>query len=162
MAEPPVTFRQSLGRILTPFYMIAFRMSRGMTLGVRGAVLDERGRVFLVKHTYVPGWYLPGGGVDPGETIGQAMARELVEEANIVITAPPELRGLYQNREISRRDHVAFFVIRTFSQSGPRLADAEIADTGFFPLEALPPDTTKATHRRLAEIAGERQPDGYW
>jgi len=162
MVEPPITYRQSLGRILTPFYMFGFRVSRGMTLGVRGAVLDERGRVFLVKHTYVPGWYLPGGGVDPGETIGEAMARELVEEANIVVTAPPELRGLYQNREISRRDHVAFFVIRAFSEGGPRFADAEIAEAGFFPLEALPPDTTKATHRRLAEITGERQPDGYW
>ena len=162
MNDETVTFRQALGRFLTPFYMLGFRLVRGMTLGVRAAVLDGEGRVFLVKHTYVPGWYLPGGGVDPGETIGEAIARELMEEGNIAVAAPPQLLGLYQNREVSRRDHVAFFVIRAFSQGTPRLADLEIAEAGFFPLNALPPDTTNATHRRLAELAGTRQPDGYW
>jgi|EndMetStandDraft_2_1072991.scaffolds.fasta_scaffold116407_2 8-oxo-dGTP pyrophosphatase MutT (NUDIX family) len=162
MDNEAVTLRQATGRLLTPFYMVFNRMMRGMTLGVRGAVLDDRGRVFLVKHTYVPGWYLPGGGVDPGETIEEAIAREVREEGNITITAPPQMLGLYQNREISRRDHVAFFVIRSFSQAAPALANFEIAASGFFALDALPADTTLATHRRLGELAGTRQPDGYW
>jgi ADP-ribose pyrophosphatase YjhB (NUDIX family) len=162
MNDQAVTFRQAIGRLLTPFYMLVFRIIRGMTLGVRAAVLDREGRVFLVKHTYVPGWYLPGGGVDPGETISEAVMRELMEEGKIAVTAPPQLLGLYQNREVSRRDHVAFFVIRSFRQDTPWLADAEIAEVGFFALDALPPDTTQATHRRLAELAGTRAPDGYW
>jgi hypothetical protein len=37
-----------------------FRLTRAMTLGVRAAVLDGEGRVFLVRHTYTPGWHLPG------------------------------------------------------------------------------------------------------
>ena len=162
MRATNVTFRQKLGRVLTPFYMLKSRVTRGMTLGVRGAVLDGQGRVFMVKHTYVPGWYLPGGGVDGGETIADAMARELLEEGNITVTSPPELLGLYQNREVNRRDHVAFFVIRSFALGQAKQADAEIADVGFFHPDDLPPDTTKATHRRLAEIAGTRTPDGYW
>ena len=43
-----------------------------MTLGVRGLVIDKGQRVFLVTHTYVPGWQLPGGGVEPGETMAEA------------------------------------------------------------------------------------------
>ncbi|WP_245196551.1 NUDIX domain-containing protein [Labrys sp. LIt4] len=142
--------------------MIYSRMQRGMTLGVRAAVLDGQDQVFLVRHTYVPGWYLPGGGIETGETALEALARELEEEGHIHLEGPPELQGLYWNREVSGRDHVAFFVVRHYTQTQPRLPDREIAEAGFFSLDALPEETTKATRRRLDEVAGRRQPDGLW
>ncbi|WP_245443308.1 NUDIX domain-containing protein [Labrys okinawensis] len=142
--------------------MIYSRMQRGMTLGVRAAVLDGQDQVFLVRHTYVPGWYLPGGGIETGETALEALARELEEEGHIRLEGPPELQGLYWNREVSGRDHVAFFVVRHYTQTQPRLPDREIAEAGFFSLDALPEETTKATRRRLDEVAGRRQPDGLW
>lgn len=154
--------RQRIGRLITPLLFGYFHLVRGMTLGVRAAVLDGDNRVFLVRHTYVPGWYLPGGGIEAGETSQEALARELEEEGNIRLDGPAELRGLYWNQEASRRDHVAFFVVRQFTQLQPRLPDAEIAEAGFFPLDALPEDATMATHRRLDEVAGKRDPDGFW
>ena len=65
---------------LVHFY---WRFSRGLTLGVRAVVLDAEGRVFLIKHSYAAGWHLPGGGVEAGETLVEALARELREEGNI-------------------------------------------------------------------------------
>lgn len=132
-----------------------------MTLGVRGALFDPEGQVFLVRHSYVPGWYLPGGGVDPGETIEQAFAREMSEEGGFVIEGPPELFGLYLNRGLSRRDHVALYVSRRWRvENPPKLPNLEIVESGFFPVDALPEGATAATRRRLAEIAGaERSPD---
>ena len=68
-----------LGRLMH-FY---WRFSRAMTVGVRGMVLDGEGRVFLIKHSYVDGWHMPGGGVEVGETLLEALTRELAEEGNI-------------------------------------------------------------------------------
>jgi ADP-ribose pyrophosphatase YjhB (NUDIX family) len=162
MSISTMTTGQRLGRIAMPFYMAWSRFSRGMTLGVRAAVFDREDRVFLVKHTYVPGWYLPGGGVEVGETIEQALARELAEEGHIRLEGMPSLLGIYHNREASRRDHVAFFVARRFTQERPRLPDREIAEAGLFPVAALPEDVTAATRRRLDEVAGRRVADGLW
>ena len=129
-----------------------WRMSRGLTLGVRGLVIDSQGRVFLVKHTYMRGWHLPGGGVEPGETVLDALARELKEEGNIELLEPPTQGGVYFQASISRRDHVVLFVVRRFHQPAPPVPDREIMAHGFFALDALPEDTGAATRARIAEV----------
>src|SRR5688572_2784023 len=79
------TVRRTFEPILRRVLHLYWRFARAMTLGVRALVIDGQGRVFLVKHSYVSGWHLPGGGVEPGETLRQALARELREEGNIEI-----------------------------------------------------------------------------
>src|SRR5580704_10582926 len=129
-----------------------WRFARGLTLGVRALVLDEARQVFLVNHTYVKGWHLPGGGVEPGETLLTALARELAEEGNIELTAPPRLHGMFFNGRISRRDHVACYVVDAFRESAPFAPNREIAAARFFPLDELPGDTTAGTRARIAEV----------
>ena len=132
---------------------------RAMTLGVRGAVVDADNRVFLVRHTYIAGWFLPGGGVERGETFRDALERELLEEGGIRLTGEPELRSLHFNRV---RDHIAVYLIRDFAQDAPKQPDYEIAEAGFFPLDALPDGATPATRARLAEMFGGAEVSGFW
>ena len=122
-----------------------FLFVRGMTLGVRAVVLDADNRVFLVRHSYVSGWYLPGGGVDYGETMEQAMRRELKEEGDIDLTGEAVLHGIFLNSHISRRDHVAVYVVRQFRQDRLPEPNHEIAECGFFAISALPEGTTPGT-----------------
>ena len=133
---------------------IYWRFARAMTLGVRALVIDAEGRVFLVKHSYVSGWHLPGGGVEAGETLNQAIARELREEGNIEMTAAPRLHGIFFNNRASRRDHVALFVVRAFRQTAAPVPNGEIIAHGFFAPDALPNDTTAATRARIIEVLG--------
>ncbi len=133
-----------------------------MTMGVRAVVLDRNRSVFLVRHGYVPGWHFPGGGVDTGESCLHAMARELREEGHIEVTGPAQLHGLYFNREASKRDHVAVYVVREFKIGPPRAPDWEIAESGFFPVDALPEGVTRGTRERLAEILVGIPPAAEW
>jgi ADP-ribose pyrophosphatase YjhB (NUDIX family) len=130
---------------------IYWRFSRGLTLGVRAAIFDAEGRVFLVKHGYSPGWHLPGGGVETGETFEQALAREMAEEANVT-DAKPVLHAIFQNPAATKRDHVAVYVVREFQWKGPVAPSFEIRESGFFPADRLPDGVTEGTRRRLAEI----------
>lgn len=141
------------------------RFVRPLTMGVRAAVErdgPDGAEVFLVRHTYVAGWHLPGGAVEVGETAGEAVLREVREECAIAVEGPPELVGLYFNRRASRRDHVALYRVRRFRVEAPRRADWEIVEAGFFPRSRLPEGTTPATRARLGEIYDGREPTADW
>ncbi len=147
---------------LRRIFHLYWRFARGMTLGVRAVVLDRDNRVFLVKHSYVSGWHLPGGGVEAGETFGDALRRELVEEGRIEVLGEPALHGLFLNSHVSRRDHVAVYLIRNFSQDRLPEANREIIACGFFEANALPVETTKGTRLRIAEVLESREPISTW
>ena len=144
--------RKRLEPLLRHIFHLYWRIARGMTLGVRGVVLDGEDRVFLVKHSYVAGWHLPGGGVEAGETFLEALRRELIEEGRIELTDEPVLHGLFLNGHVSRRDHVAVYVIRQFRQDRLPKPNREIIDCGFYDVAALPAETTQGTRLRIAEV----------
>ncbi|MBO0663280.1 NUDIX domain-containing protein [Jiella sp. MQZ9-1] len=137
-------------------------LTRPMTLGVRGAAFDAQGRIFLVRHTYIRGWYMPGGGVDAGEAAEDALLRELSEEGNLEVEARPTLIGVYCNNTQSKRDHVILYRCDGVTQHEVKTPDREIAESGFFTLDNLPDGLTDATRRRLDELAGRQPIDRYW
>jgi 8-oxo-dGTP pyrophosphatase MutT (NUDIX family) len=154
--------RHAYGPLIRPLLHVYWRFARAVTLGVRAMVIDGQGRVFLVQHSYLAGWHLPGGGVETGETLATALARELMEEGNIALTATPQLFAVYYNKRVSKRDHVALYVVREFTQSAPPQPNREIVAHGFFAPDALPDDTGRATRARLAEVLGGVAVSEWW
>ena len=139
-----------------------WRFARGLTVGVRAVVIGGDGRVFLVKHSYAQGWHLPGGGVEAGETLLEALTRELIEEGNIELLAPPALHGVFYHPIYSRRDHIAIFIVRAFRQPSPPTPNLEIVGHGFFSPDALPADTTAGTAARIAEVLAGKPAAQRW
>lgn len=156
-----MSWRARLEPAVRPILQSWWRVSRGVTLGVRGIVLREDGHIALVRHTYVRGWYLPGGGVERGEPARTALHRELAEEAGVAVTGPAELAGVYSNHGWFRGDHVVLYVVRHWE---PCCSDSagEIDDVGWFAPDALPEGTTPATRRRLEEFAGRLSVSDHW
>lgn len=149
-------------RILRGALQKYWRWQRALTVGARGMVIDEAGRLLLVRHTYTPGWTFPGGGVEFGETIVESLRRELLEEANVTVTGAPTLFGIYSNANAFPGDHVAVYLVREWEQSSVPAPNREIAEIGFFAADRLPADTTAGTRRRVAEFRGEAQARETW
>lgn len=148
-------------KLRTRAYLFGIGVWRHVTFGVRGMLVDGT-QVYLIRHTYLPGWQLPGGGVEPGETAHVAMAREVEEETGYRLTAPGILFGLYLNDGQTNRDHVALYVCRDFEKVRDVKANAEIAAFGWWDIADLPGDVTGATRRRIKEVFEGLPADDRW
>ena len=137
---------RSLGDFLSPILLVHFRLSRGMTFGVRGAVIDERTIVCSWSSTPM----CPAGTCRAaGSTLARRPRRRCggssTEEGNIRVDgAGSSCVGLYQNRRAATmRDHVAFFLVRHFVQTGPRPPDQRDRRYRLLSARRLPADTTR-------------------
>ena len=154
-----MNFRQ---RLLQRMFLWGAMITRGATLGVRAIVVDKFNHIVLVRHTYVPGWYLPGGGVERGETMLTSLKRELLEEANVRLIGEAELIGIYLNINTSRQDHVALYLCRDWEQDAIPKPNMEVAECAIFPLDKLPEDITQSTRARLLEALEGSAKSEFW
>ncbi|MGA0601852.1 NUDIX domain-containing protein [Caulobacter sp. KR2-114] len=147
--------------ILRPLYRAAARRTRAMTLGVRGLVTDAEGRVLLIRHTYVKGWYMPGGGVERGETAEEALERELLEEAGVRMTGRARLLSFHSNHVRFPGDHVLIYRVEAWEATTPTQT-GEIAEIAWFAPDALPDGVTPSTRRRIEEALDGEAPHPHW
>ncbi|MGQ0742054.1 MAG: NUDIX domain-containing protein [Alphaproteobacteria bacterium] len=147
-------------RFLQQMRASARSIAAPVSLGARAIALNSQGQVLLVRHTYVGGWHLPGGGVDRGETSAEALLRELREEVGLVNAAPPELFGLYLRRDGRWSDHISLYVLRDIELAFH--PNHEVAEIRFSAPDTLPHGTSGGTVRRLAEFSGRAPRETLW
>lgn len=139
------------GRLLFRLFITVKALISPTAFGVTGAVLDDAGRVLLVRHRYMPGWQLPGGGVDRGEPPALAVLRELREEVGLR-GGEAAFLGLY-----TRSAGWATNVIALYRVTGATVnfrPSLEILETCFVDPASPPLGCSAATLRRLAELQG--------
>jgi len=124
-------------------YCFLFRPIR---IGVR-VVMIQNDKVWLIRHTYLSGWFLPGGGLKRGETIEQGARREACEETGAELKEM-KLLGVFTNFMQWKTDHTSVFLCSDFKITGK--PDGEIAEMRAFPLNDLPVNMF-SVHRGLLE-----------
>jgi 8-oxo-dGTP pyrophosphatase MutT (NUDIX family) len=70
---------------------------RPHSVSVAGVIVDDHGRALLIQRRDNGQWEPPGGVLEPGETIPEALQREVLEETGIKIALPATLTGVYKN-----------------------------------------------------------------
>ncbi|HMN38613.1 MAG TPA: NUDIX domain-containing protein [Hyphomicrobium sp.] len=133
-----------------------------VTLGVQAVVSDEQGKVLLVRHGYRPGWHFPGGGVERGESLKSAITRELEEETGVALLDAARLFGIYAHFDAFPGDHIVLYVVTSWRRLRVPQPNSEIAEHGFFALDALPEGTMGPTRRRLEEVFGNSPRSAHW
>lgn len=152
--------RSVRGRTIFLLSMMAKAFIRPVLFGASAIVEDDEGRILLVRHSYVAGWALPGGGVERGEPPEIAVLRELKEEVGIVSSASPEFLGLYSRKVLWFSNIIALYRVRSARiDFHPNL---EVREVMFCDPAAPPPNTQLGTLRRLAELTGKTPVSPYW
>jgi mutator protein MutT len=131
-----------------------------ITLGPRAIILNEHNQVLLVKHTYQDNWHLPGGGLKKGETVQQALFRELEEEIGLIVKGPPQLFGIYYHTFLDVNDYPIIYIVRQYIIE--KKYSPEIKEVRWYDYNNLPSAINPGTQRRLVEYYEEIEISDKW
>ena len=127
---------------------LAVRAFRPVRLGARLIPIGPDGQLLFVRHSYMPGWFFPGGAVDQRETSAEAAVRELAEETGLRPTGPARLVGLHFALVHGVSDHVTVYAAEVSGQ--PRVGGWEIVEARWAPAEQPPQPLDASTAAHLA------------
>ncbi len=120
------------------------------SLGVETAIVKE-GQVLLIQRRDFRVWVLPGGAVDPGESLAQGAVREAREETGLDLKLE-RLVGLYSRPEwCDGGDHDVLFAARATGGQLIREND-EVADIAFFDPTKLPQPLVTWHAQRIDDV----------
>lgn len=120
----------------------------------------QNGNVLLTKREDFPVWCLPGGAVDPNESVAEAAIREVQEETGFEVVLT-RLVGMYSRPQWQTGIHSVFF---TADIIGGELAPNpnEVVDADFFPPDQLPKYLVGWQYQYIRDAFQTDQPAVVW
>jgi 8-oxo-dGTP diphosphatase len=118
--------------------------------GVVAVAVDGDGRYLLVRRSDTGTWGLPGGWIDYGERIAEALTRELREETGYRVVELGRVVGIYSARDRDPRLHSVCVAVEARVELGPaELNPLEITEVRAFAFEEIPAELAFDTRRIL-------------
>ena len=131
-----------------------------VVFGTTAIIADRGGKVVLVRHSYMTGLSLPGGGVKRAEPPRAAILRELSEEIGVIRSDPPQMFGIYTRRSGWATNVIAVYRLMNAEVEFKR--NFEVREIVFVDPDNPPPEATPGTRRRLAEFTGKTPQSPFW
>ena len=142
------------------------RVGRGaaMRLTVSAVIVDEAGAVLLARRRETDLWGVPGGKVEPGESVAEGLAREVLEEAGIVVEivrltaiySDPHRVIMYSDGRKTQIVNLCFLChpVTALANAAP-VADPDTAEVRYFALDTLPTLLDQHDKRIADALTGE-------
>ena len=113
------------------------------------AIIEVDSGIILIKRKNPPpGWAIPGGFVDYGETLEEAVVREMKEETCLDVNLIRQFHA-YSDPKRDPRFHTVSIVFIATATGTPEAAD-DAKDIGIFTKDTLPEDMA-FDHRQILE-----------
>jgi len=130
--------------------------------GVGVIIRDKRGRILLEKRSDCGLWGIPGGSVEPGESVERTAVREIREETGLTVRVT-RLFGVYSGgaaRLVTFPERVVQLVdslVEARIVRGTLNLSHESEDLAFFPLNKLPKDIVPPARGILSDLRKGRK-----
>ncbi len=128
-------------------------------LTVTAVLPDAEGRFLLVRRADNAHWVLPGGGVESGERVVEAVVREMEEETGVHVR-PTNLLGIYSNPDViisygggERQYQVVSIMFLCEAMYGEPCITEETLEWGYFAPNALPEPLAETHQERIRDAA---------
>jgi 8-oxo-dGTP diphosphatase len=114
------------------------------------AIIERDDAYLLARRRDIGWWNLPGGGLEPGETVEQGVAREVREEVGVEIRIV-RLVGVYSKPQ--KREVVLTFLCALANDEATPMVSDEVSEVGWFSADALPSDILPKHRQRVLDAA---------
>lgn len=131
-----------------------------MKVGVNVAVIEEE-KILLTKREDFGVWCLPGGGVDEGESIGEAAVREAVEETGLEVKLK-RLIGIYSMPEARAWANLIVAFVGEAVGGSLKAQAGEVLEMKFFPMDEIPENLLWGHRQRISDAVNGKGESAVW